>query len=573
MRRTPAIDALHNVITHTLPRLSSDQREALLGRVRLAHSLFTGHACDSTCNSDSLGTLAALALDLPDLYGLSVLWLALAARLPATTQLEDLRWWADVDAERAIRELADEVEDLVLAPVVHDLTIVPPGRLLVDVTHTVLDPWYLTGIQRVVRGFVEAAAHETELQLVRVEETGRLVAVDADAYQARLLQGRRRSAPATARLDERLVQRGIEVLLLARRPFVERMQRDRRFATHPIVSAGRRSIRWLYRRELGLEAVPRQSLVVPRDGTLLMIEVRTEEQGVETMLRLRQQLLSRLALVIHDAIPLTHPHYYAQAHLAGYVRYTRLAAAADLLLPVSETSAVAARALRALHNSPTDAVQVCALPAAGMAPVGDGERDRLSIDGSMPLLLCVSSLEPRKNHVKLLRAALSLHRGGIRFRLVLVAGSSWLCDRVERELAAVRAHGLDVEVRREVDDGELSALYTQARAAVFVSEVEGFGLPIVEAIAHGTPVVCSDTGSMSELAADGGCLPVPFQDEGAIADALQAVLTDDHLHRRLVREARRRPSRNWGDYARDVRRHVLPAAMSADKTNRDGAAT
>ena len=78
---------------------------------------------------------------------------------------------------------------------------------------------------------------------------------------------------------------------------------------------------------------------------------------------------------------------------------------------------------------------------------------------------------------------------------------------------------------------------------------EGFALPVAESIASGTPVITSDFGSMSELAAAGGAVVVNPRDDHQIANVLERVLTDDDLHATLSRQARERPHRTWDDYA------------------------
>ena len=550
MSRPEAQDVLA-ILEPALAALPAPQGAALRIRARQAHACFPGHVCSPPCHDEPVLLLLQLAMHLDAPRGLSVLWLVFAARLPSKDQLDNLRWQLPRNAPFALAELIGDIEDLAVATAVDELRVLPPGTLLVDVTQTLRDPWYLTGIQRVVRGFLSSALGRDDLQLVHVDEEGRLVAVEAAAYLQRLDQGASRREGTPADLRQRLVSRGIALLLFARRPLLERLKADRQFATHPVVKAGRRAIRRLYREELRLPSASSRSLVVADGCTLLLIEVHMEASGVETLLKVTQQQGTRLAVVFYDAIPLSHPHYYQEVLLAGYLRYTRLLAAADVVLAISETSGSAARALRDLHpeRSGRNHVQVVPLATGGLSVTSPGE-----VAGTVttPLLLCVSSLEPRKNHVRLLRAATLVHRRGVEFHLILVAGSSWLSERIDRELTAAREAGLDVQVRRSINDEQLSALYTRARAAVFVSEVEGFGLPVAEALSHGTPVVCSDTGSIAEVAAAGGCLSVSAHDELAIADALERVLSDDVLHQRLTDEALLRPIRSWDDYADEL---------------------
>jgi glycosyltransferase involved in cell wall biosynthesis len=178
-------------------------------------------------------------------------------------------------------------------------------------------------------------------------------------------------------------------------------------------------------------------------------------------------------------------------------------------------------------------------------------RERLTVPG-MPMVLCVGTHEPRKNHLALLHAAELLWREGVRFNLVLVGGRSWNDWRFREALAAAQAAGRPVETATSVSDEVLWAAYRVARCLVFPSLNEGFGLPVAEALACGTPVVTSAYGSMAEIGADGGALLADPRDDHALAAAMRALLTDDGAHRDLVTAARARPGRSWDDYARDV---------------------
>jgi glycosyltransferase involved in cell wall biosynthesis len=113
---------------------------------------------------------------------------------------------------------------------------------------------------------------------------------------------------------------------------------------------------------------------------------------------------------------------------------------------------------------------------------------------------------------------------------------------------SARARGLDAELvvvgdgARRVDDAELAALYAGALAVVTPSYLEGFGLPPLEAAAHGTPAVVSDLACFAETLGD-AALRVPAGDVGALADALLRIGRDDELRARLGAAARERAAR------------------------------
>jgi glycosyltransferase involved in cell wall biosynthesis len=174
-------------------------------------------------------------------------------------------------------------------------------------------------------------------------------------------------------------------------------------------------------------------------------------------------------------------------------------------------------------------------------------------------VLVVGSHEPRKNHLAVLHAAEVLWREGLRFRLHLIGGPGWTTTAFDERLAALRSAGRDVEAQRSADDDALWAAYRRARFSVFPSLHEGYGLPVVESLALGTPVVATSYGSVGELAADGGVVPVDPRDDDALADAMRSLLVDDELLDRLRAEARDRPARTWDDYARELWQHLVAA--------------
>lgn len=163
-----------------------------------------------------------------------------------------------------------------------------------------------------------------------------------------------------------------------------------------------------------------------------------------------------------------------------------------------------------------------------------------------PYLLYVSRIEhPGKNHVALLDAFSELKRtDGIPHQLLL-AGSDWLrADEVHRAAARSPAAN-DIRFLGFVPDDDLPDLYRNADIFVFPSRFEGFGLPLLEAMASGTPVACSNVSSIPEVAGDAAEYFDPGQ-PAAIASAVRRLLNDHRLRRDLVRRGLERSRRfSW----------------------------
>lgn len=168
-------------------------------------------------------------------------------------------------------------------------------------------------------------------------------------------------------------------------------------------------------------------------------------------------------------------------------------------------------------------------------PVTDGPalaavRRRYEL-GDAPYLLSVSTLQPRKNYRMLIRAFRSV-AANHPHRLVLAGGKGWLYEDV---LAEVQRQGLDERVHFAgfVDDADLPILYSGADLFVFPSLYEGFGLPLLEAMACGVPVLTSTASSLPEVAGEAAVQLSPH-DEEAWADAMNRLLADEQRRRQLA---------------------------------------
>jgi glycosyltransferase involved in cell wall biosynthesis len=174
-------------------------------------------------------------------------------------------------------------------------------------------------------------------------------------------------------------------------------------------------------------------------------------------------------------------------------------------------------------------------------------RTRYGIDG--PYILYVGTIEPRKNLVRLINAFRVLKKHGLPHKLVLVGQQGWHSAPIYAE---VEKHDLSKDVRFTgyVPFEDLPALYSGASVMAFPSLYEGFGLPVLEAMSCGAPVVTSHSSALAEVA-DGAALLVDPQSSTQIADALYRVCTDGDLAAELSTKGRARARQfTWENAAR-----------------------
>jgi glycosyltransferase involved in cell wall biosynthesis len=163
-------------------------------------------------------------------------------------------------------------------------------------------------------------------------------------------------------------------------------------------------------------------------------------------------------------------------------------------------------------------------------------RGRLEL-GDRPLVLSLSAKRPHKNLTRLLRALAGLDAA--ERPVLIVPGYATPHEQELRELAAALGIAELVRLPGWLPAEDLEGLYAAATCVVFPSLYEGFGLPVLEAMARGVPVACSDRSSLPEVAGDAALLFDP-EDEGAIRAAVARLLADEQLRDRLRRAGRAR---------------------------------
>jgi glycosyltransferase involved in cell wall biosynthesis len=229
------------------------------------------------------------------------------------------------------------------------------------------------------------------------------------------------------------------------------------------------------------------------------------------------------ATTVHDLVPLRHPEWVQRRTLTMHgPKYRNAARTCDV---VFVNSRFTGNDVAELLGVPWERIRI-AYP--GIDPSFSPEGDRAELGG--PYVLSVSTLEPRKNLPALVAAFAVLRQRHPELTLVIAGLAGWEEQQLEAE--GVRLLGF-------VSDDELARLYRGAAAFAYPSRLEGFGLPVVEALASGTPTVVSSHESLDEACGD-AAVRVDADDAEAFADVLERAIVapPDQRERGLAHAAR-----------------------------------
>ncbi|RKR73248.1 glycosyltransferase [Frondihabitans australicus] len=295
-------------------------------------------------------------------------------------------------------------------------------------------------------------------------------------------------------------------------------------------------------------------VVIPFGGRLVLPEISVARARTDHLRVIARFARVRSVAIGYDCIPVTTAETSGPGMPGAFSKYLAALAEFSAVVPISSASTIEYSGWKSMLIGAGLAgpeVREIALPSEA-SEVSDEViatiSSQLSLDGST-VVLAVGSHEPRKNHLNLLLAAELNWRQGREFTLAMVGGNAWGDSEFQKFVKELRRKGRSIKLLSGVDDSVVWSLYRIARFSVFCSVNEGFGLPVVESLASGTPVLTSDFGSMRELGEGfGGVLADPH-DARAMAASIGDLLTDDSLILRLKAEAHGLERPTWGDYA------------------------
>ncbi len=252
--------------------------------------------------------------------------------------------------------------------------------------------------------------------------------------------------------------------------------------------------------------------------------------------------------IFHDAIALQLPELTPPATVARFPAYLAELLLFDGVAAVSEDSRASLADYWAwLGVRRTPALSAITLgidpaPVTAKAPAA-----------AVPTILCVGSIEGRKNHAALLDACEALWAGGARFelRLVGLANRQTGAAALER-IGRLRSAGRALTYDGALGDEALDEAYSRCAFTVYPSLAEGFGLPVAESLTRGRACLCRTSGALGEIAAGGGCLGIGAAGAADISKAIKRLLDSPADLAALGAAATSRRFKTWGAYTAEL---------------------
>jgi glycosyltransferase involved in cell wall biosynthesis/predicted O-methyltransferase YrrM len=258
------------------------------------------------------------------------------------------------------------------------------------------------------------------------------------------------------------------------------------------------------------------------------------------------------AAILYDLIPMLYPEYCSNGVKSFFEVYLKLVAEVDDAIGISEFSVQCFRDYCDKNELTPGKVSAIMLPGE----FGKHQRHtRSNPDPDCLKLLCVSTLEPRKNHRSLIKACaiLSQQYPEVKWELTLVGNSYTGAPEIKQAIEGLAAQDSRVQWLGIVDDAQLHQLYHEAHVTVYSSLVEGFGMPILESIWHGRPCLCHHAGVMAELAAQTpGCVALDMTDPESIAAQIVHLAQNPTTIANLTEAACHASLKTWNNYVDEI---------------------
>ena len=303
----------------------------------------------------------------------------------------------------------------------------------------------------------------------------------------------------------------------------------------------------------GIPAGENTEILNPEGINLLILEVNFDLDHLNYIFYIASKRNSKLTFFSYDLIPINHQQYCPPEFTVMFRRYLEISRYSEKLWSISNTTR------KELEEYVGDSQYLRKstfkwLPPSNYPRCNHALPFEISPEDSSYWLF-VSSFEPRKNHLGFFEALKILKVEGIKLpMIVLVGGSTWDDYGITQGIKELISEGFDLVKLVNINECCVGKLYASAGLTVYPSHFEGFGLPVVESLSFGIPVITSDCGSTGELLQLLGTLGFRQGDSHDLARKLKSLLQDKTAQKNLTinAESAKADFGTWIEYANEI---------------------
>jgi glycosyltransferase involved in cell wall biosynthesis len=466
--------------------------------------------------SDEREWFASIQLIASEKNGNYYVWLAVTGCYPSKYQLK--RFISDLHVgglryalQKLISERLKDTDSLRM--LIHVILIHPKNTQLVDVTHTYSTP-FLTGIQRVVRGVTEGVHGISTFiwlgtsGIIIEKEIRKEVELHSNTLKSWRLEAIGRLHKLVPFLDKSQMGKRIRIALL---PLARRIKR--------VLINGE------VKYELNSGDTPEIHNILIHNVLITIPEI-PEPDHIFYYEAMMENSIIPIQVILYDFIPLFHAWTVHPINRGSLNVYLRIILLADRILSISELVQEQAQLItQAFRLERTDwqnrrqTFDCLPLPS-GLVPASFEEFKK-----DPTLIVMAGSLEPRKNHMQFLDAMEIISKRDIPIKGEILGSAGWENNHILDRIHELQTSGVSIVRLGNLSDEEIRKRIGQAQALLQISEAEGFGLPIAEALALGTKVIVTDVRPFREWISD-RVFVVGLEDPVKLADQISEILSE-----------------------------------------------
>lgn len=479
-----------------------------------------------------------------------LIYLGFVARYPSQEEIKDFEFFIQRKTLSTILfEITQKAEfqNLIASETNYLLKLSEPTCLYIDVTHTMSYPSN-TGIQRVVRSLCTSYKnHNFNIQLFKIENRPILLSGEEEDHFYSWNKFIQTKDSKLAEISEDFLSQAKKLINITKN-IVRAIESE-----YPWI----RSFRWkaqkLFRNKnkVSKRRINEVPIFINQNQQILLPELCFESSRIQFYNSLGLALPQvYINVIIYDLIPVYFPQYVVASLIPSFIEYLTILRHAKKISCISKhVQNELTSFLTPFENKPLISHHLLGSNAEIHAETTEQGQKQNSASKK---ILCVGTIEPRKNQSGILRAAQILWDQGHEFELQFVGAMGWKNETFLEELEQAKRK-YKVIYLKHVKEEVLQKLYEEAHFTVFASFVEGFGLPIIESLRHGKPCISSNTSSMKEIVEKtGACITIDPNSVMQIAEAMKELLTNDSKYQELKKQARSLNWQTWDDYSQSI---------------------